>query len=186
MVLNSHGALCPSFYRNTHIEEEINRLRAELLRKDQDNERMQMQLAAEKEERERAQRKVDNMTRMMLGGGGAGGGSAGKQRRENRRETWCPGAAGARKRPLLPNMAELLEEESSAGGAEASRRSDGGALPVGRKSEGAVTQSPPHKLQKQNGEAWGAAGVWLPATAAKKRAPSYTRLSACHEMLCRR
>ena len=40
---------------NTHIEEEINRLRAELLRKDQDNERMQLQLAAEKEERERAQ-----------------------------------------------------------------------------------------------------------------------------------
>lgn len=40
---------------NTHIEEEICRLRAELLRKDQDNERMQLQLAAEKEERERVQ-----------------------------------------------------------------------------------------------------------------------------------
>ena len=40
---------------NTHIEEEINRLRAELLRKDQEAERMQLALAAEKEERERAQ-----------------------------------------------------------------------------------------------------------------------------------
>lgn len=40
---------------NTHIEEEINRLRAELLRKDQDADRMQLALAAEKEERERAQ-----------------------------------------------------------------------------------------------------------------------------------
>lgn len=40
---------------NTHIEEEINRLRAEMLRKDQDNERMALQLAEEKEERERAQ-----------------------------------------------------------------------------------------------------------------------------------
>jgi len=43
---------------NQHIEEEINRLRAELLRKDQEHERIQLQLAAEKEERERAQRKV--------------------------------------------------------------------------------------------------------------------------------
>lgn len=46
---------CLARCSNTHIEEEINRLRAELLRKDQDNERMQLQLAAEKEERERAQ-----------------------------------------------------------------------------------------------------------------------------------
>ena len=47
---------CPRFpCSNTHIEEEINRLRAELLRKDQDNERMTLALAAEKEERERAQ-----------------------------------------------------------------------------------------------------------------------------------
>lgn len=40
---------------NTHIEEEIQRLRAELLRKDQDNERMALALEAEKEERERVQ-----------------------------------------------------------------------------------------------------------------------------------
>ena len=40
---------------NVHIEAEINRLRAELLHKDQDHDRMSLQLAAEKEERERAQ-----------------------------------------------------------------------------------------------------------------------------------
>ncbi len=45
----------PPLSSNTHIEEEINRLRAELLRKDQEAERMQLALAAEKEERERAQ-----------------------------------------------------------------------------------------------------------------------------------
>ena len=45
----------PHLRSNTHIEEEISRLRAELLRKDQDHERMSLQLAAEKEERERAQ-----------------------------------------------------------------------------------------------------------------------------------
>lgn len=62
-----HEAACPAFCTytlppwtsphnsNTHIEEEINRLRAELLRKDQEAERMQLALAAEKEERERAQ-----------------------------------------------------------------------------------------------------------------------------------
>ena len=51
------------------IEAEINRLRAELLHKDQEGERMAAQLAAEKEERERAQRKV--------GGGARGGGASG-------------------------------------------------------------------------------------------------------------
>ena len=45
----------PPCCSNTHIEEEINRLRAELLHKDQDADRMQLALAAEKEERERAQ-----------------------------------------------------------------------------------------------------------------------------------
>ena len=50
------------------IEDEINRLRAELLRNDQEKEHMSVALAAEKEERERAQRKVESMTRLMLGG----------------------------------------------------------------------------------------------------------------------
>lgn len=39
------------------------------------------------------QRKIDNMTRMMLDGGRASGEGA-KPKRENRRETWCPGAGG--------------------------------------------------------------------------------------------
>ena len=54
LYLLTHQPL-PSSASNTHIEEEINRLRAELLRKDQDADRMQLALAAEKEERERAQ-----------------------------------------------------------------------------------------------------------------------------------
>lgn len=37
------------------------------------------------------QRKVDNMTRLMLGGDRRSGEGA-KPRKENRRETWCPGA----------------------------------------------------------------------------------------------
>ena len=40
------------------------------------------------------QRKIDNMTRMMLDGGRTSGEGA-KPRKENRRETWCPGAGGA-------------------------------------------------------------------------------------------
>ncbi len=40
------------------MEAEIGQLRAQLLHKDQENERVQLQLQEEKEERERAQRKV--------------------------------------------------------------------------------------------------------------------------------
>jgi hypothetical protein len=61
---------------NTHIEEEICRLRAELLRKDQDNERMQLQLVAEKEERERVQ--VGGWVGGWLGGFLRGGWLAGR------------------------------------------------------------------------------------------------------------
>ena len=44
--------------RNADVEAEIGQLRAQLLHKDQENERVQLQLQEEKEERERAQRKV--------------------------------------------------------------------------------------------------------------------------------
>lgn len=117
------------------VEGQICGLRAELLRREQDNERIQMDLAREKEERERAQRKVDSMTRLMLHAGGEDPGGRGKKR-ENRRETWCPGA-GQRKRPLLmPGLAEEGEGDEAAAEAvagdascaPASRRSDGGAL----------------------------------------------------------
>lgn len=142
---------------NTQIEEEISRLRAELLRKDQENDRMVDALAAEKEERERVQRKVDNMTRLMLEGQNGGlprspGAEGGKGKRDNRRTTWCPGAA-QRKRPLLPNLGSLDEDGAeNAGPAKtkeaslAQRRSDGGALVTW----GASAASPPHKLQRSS------------------------------------
>ena len=44
--------------RNADVEAEIGQLRAQLLHKDQENERVQLQLQEEKEERERAQRKA--------------------------------------------------------------------------------------------------------------------------------
>ena len=125
----------------SHIDDEINILRAELLRKDQEKEHMSSALAAEKDERERAQRKVDNMTRLMLEGGGGSGRGGGspvdgvdntsptaaalavdgdgamkmmkKKKRENRRETWCPGAA-QRKRPLLPSTTTLPSSSTAA------------------------------------------------------------------------
>lgn len=106
------------------------------------------------------------MTRLMMGGGPAGAGamgpgSGGKPRRENRRETWCPGAAGARKRPLLPNMAALLEEgEGEDGDADTTgRKSDGGALLRVRHSESA-SGSPAHKLQRreEGGDVQGGGG----------------------------
>lgn len=54
-MVMSHMCL---LYRNAEIEAQIAHLRAELLHKDQENERVQLQLHQEKEERERAQRKV--------------------------------------------------------------------------------------------------------------------------------
>lgn len=45
-------------HRNAEVEAQIAHLRAELLHKEQDNDRVQLQLQQEKEERERAQRKV--------------------------------------------------------------------------------------------------------------------------------
>ena len=53
-VLKSASCMC----RNVEIEAQIAHLRAELLHKEQENDRVQLQLTQEKEERERAQRKV--------------------------------------------------------------------------------------------------------------------------------
>ncbi|MBX9448646.1 MAG: hypothetical protein KL787_02525 [Taibaiella sp.] len=148
-----------------HIEEEINRLRAELLHKDQERNNMSSALAAEKEERERAQRKVDNMARLMLEGNTAGAvgvggspdaavvGGGKKKKRDSRRETWCPGA-GQRKRPLLPNLAVLTEDgvNGSTNASGAQRRSDGGAL-----LSWSAGVSPPRKVQCS--ESLGGGGV---------------------------
>ena len=48
------GFLC----RNTEVEGQIASLRAELLHKEQENERVQLQLVKEREDREKAQRQV--------------------------------------------------------------------------------------------------------------------------------
>lgn len=53
--------------RNAEIEAQIAHLRAELLHKEQENDRVQLQLTQEKEERERAQRKVIIFTPVCLG-----------------------------------------------------------------------------------------------------------------------
>lgn len=45
-------------FRNAEIEAQIAHLRAELLHKEQENDKVQVELIQEKEERERAQRKV--------------------------------------------------------------------------------------------------------------------------------
>lgn len=72
-----------------------------------------------------------------------------------------PSAGGGRKRPLMPNLAELLEEEEEgfAAAGEAGRRSDGAALlPAERASveSGALgalgSGSPPHKFPRKEGE----------------------------------
>ena len=51
--------------RNAEIEAQIAHLRAELLHKEQEHDRVQLQLTQEKEERERAQRKVRQMQAFM-------------------------------------------------------------------------------------------------------------------------
>lgn len=48
--------------RNTEVEGQIASLRAELLHKEQENERVQLQLVKEREDRERAQRQVESFT----------------------------------------------------------------------------------------------------------------------------
>ena len=49
--------------RNAEIEAQIAQLRAALLHKEQEHDRMQLQLAQEKEEREKVQRKVSDAGR---------------------------------------------------------------------------------------------------------------------------
>ena len=143
------------------VEAQINSLRAELLRKEQDNERMQSDLAAEKEERERAQRKIDSMTRLMLegGGGGARGGSgkpSGPGKRENRRETWCPGAS-QRKRPLLLPGSAVAEgegnDEERVHGAAGDGAAHEDAPRAARRSEGAALARLVEESDAENGEA---------------------------------
>ena len=79
------------------MEGEIQHLRAALLHREQDHGLVQLQLQEEKEERERAERKVDGLTRLMLEAhkGGDEETDATPKRRDNRRDTWAPGVIGA-------------------------------------------------------------------------------------------
>ena len=79
------------------MEGEIQQLRAALLHREQDHGLVQLQLQEEKEERGRAQRKVDGLTRLMLEAakGGDAQADAAPNRRDNRRDTWAPGVIGA-------------------------------------------------------------------------------------------
>lgn len=113
------------------IDQEVARLREQMLRKDQQNDLMVSALAAEKEEKERAQRKVESITRMMLKSQQPEDNPAvGRKRKDARRETWCPGAL-TEKRPLLNHndSATNFNHESMAKCHQtAQRKSDGGAL----------------------------------------------------------
>ena len=60
LVVPTHH-VAGGIHRNAEVEAQIAHLRAELLHKEQDNDRVQLQLQQEKEERERAQRKVSLM-----------------------------------------------------------------------------------------------------------------------------
>lgn len=113
------------------IDQEVARLREQMLRKDQENDLMVSALAAEKEERERAQRKVESITRMMLNSHESEDDPVvGRKRKDARRETWCPGAL-AGKRPLLNHndSTEKINQEPMVKCPQTNqRKSDGGAL----------------------------------------------------------
>ena len=71
------------------VETEIGRLRAQLLEKERQHELVACQLEAERVEREKAQRKVDGLTRLMLEGGREADDVPSSK--VDRRLTWCPG-----------------------------------------------------------------------------------------------
>jgi hypothetical protein len=62
-------------------------------------------------------------------------------------------AVAQRKRPLLPNIGTLLEEDDAEPAAVESRKSDSGIGQSRRSEDGATlsTGSPPHKVQKKGG-----------------------------------
>lgn len=90
--------------------DEIDRLRAELLKKDKEKDSALAALASEKEERERVQRRMDTMARLIgvdasdgdekamatMMPGAESGSRMDQVTRQNsrRRETWCPGDSG--------------------------------------------------------------------------------------------
>eukprot|EP00887_Chlorella_sp_A99_P004977 scaffold4.g4977.t1 len=144
------------------IEKEIQRLRAELLAKEQDNERMQLELAAEQAERARAQKKVEHMKRIMLqpkggsrtSGPGDASGSGGLCAEEStavvaqkltRAVSWSP---SARRRPSVTvgrGKVVLVPEHAKA--MPGSRKNSGGSSTSGLSSAGGST----HRLSKPGG-----------------------------------
>lgn len=143
-------ALQSSGREGDQIDEEISRLRAELLRKDQENDFMSCALAAEKEEKEKAQRKVESITRIMLensiGTNEDYEDLSNRPRRENRRETWCPGSFP--KRPSLTKLVHVTEDRNLSNPEKVfstQRRSEGACL-VQRD----IDDSRPRKIQRQS------------------------------------
>lgn len=91
------------------VEAEIARLRAQLLEKERQHELVACQLEAERVEREKAQRKVDGLTRLMLEGGReAVGAEQGKGAAFDRRLTWCPGKQQGTRRRGTPVAIGIL------------------------------------------------------------------------------
>ncbi|KAK9836595.1 hypothetical protein WJX74_004004 [Apatococcus lobatus] len=134
---------------NAEVEEQIAHLRAELLHKEQENTCVQLQLQQEVLERERAQKKIDGLTRLMLEGAKQEGDEGSKPRKENRRETWCPGGflnPGAKgKKRALPGR-----DQSSGSPQQALADATNTAGKDGQ-AESSIGRSPPPKRHSLEG-----------------------------------
>ncbi|GMH33126.1 hypothetical protein BSKO_00960 [Bryopsis sp. KO-2023] len=95
----------------TDVEEQIGKLRAELLRSEHDKELMLFKLEEEKAEKEKAQRQVQVAAQLMFEKDSAA--AEHLLRMSKRRDTWCPGALAApKKRPSESNTADSPGSEA--------------------------------------------------------------------------
>ncbi|GIL95335.1 hypothetical protein Vretimale_1382 [Volvox reticuliferus] len=110
-----------------NADEQINGLRAQLLRSEQEKELIKAKLEEEKElikakleeeqqEKEKARREAENTKKLFFQSREEP--SDGVSRRNNRRETWCPGKSAW----AMPNEQSLTETTTNSGGGESSQR----------------------------------------------------------------
>ncbi|GLI69864.1 hypothetical protein VaNZ11_014581 [Volvox africanus] len=110
-----------------NADEQINGLRAQLLRSEQEKELIKAKLEEEKElikakleeeqqEKEKAQREAENAKKLFLHSREEP--SEGGSRRNNRRETWCPGKSAW----AMPHEQSLTETTTNSGGGDSSQR----------------------------------------------------------------
>ncbi|GIL68311.1 hypothetical protein Vafri_21594 [Volvox africanus] len=110
-----------------NTDEQINGLRAQLLRSEQEKELIKAKLEEEKElikakleeeqqEKEKAQREAENAKKLFFQSREEP--SEGGSRRNNRRETWCPGKSAW----AMPHEQSLTETTTNSGGGDSSQR----------------------------------------------------------------